>query len=73
MERPELEAWRRAYQETIQETLEMWGQSPRYTVEPYGPGGPSYRVSDLDRDELYRCAMREAEIIMNRVANTRKQ
>ncbi len=73
MQRPELEDWRRTYQETIQDTLEMWSHSPRYRVLPDGAGGQSCAVADLDRDDLYRCAMREAEIIMNRLANTRKQ
>lgn len=72
MERPELETWRRTYQETVYEILEMYDQSPRYLVEPYGMGGPTYKVGDLSRDEKLSCARREAEITMNRVANTRK-
>jgi len=52
--------------------LEMYDSSPRYLVEPYGMGGPTYKVGDLSREEKLSCARREAEITMNRVANTRK-
>lgn len=72
MQKPELEAWRRTYQETVEEIMEMYANSPRYRVQPYGPGGPSYAVSELSREERLSCARREAEITMNRVANTRK-
>jgi len=72
MERPEGSRWRDVYQETIRDYLEMYDASPRYRVHPDGIGGESVPVSELSFEERHRCAIREAEITMNRVVNTRK-